>query len=231
MIEVIYTPTWFHGHDIVIDIVSALVLFLIAFFSIKYYKINTKNKNYLFLASSYFLIGLSFLSKILTNFTLYYEVEETRHLGFVTLTYETLHSTNTLFFLGFLFYRILTLLGLYVLYSIYVKQPTSNIFIIFYLILVLTYFSQSAYYIFYITSLLLLIFITHSYIKNSKKTRHYTAKLLAISFAIITASQLAFVFVKINPILYVIGELVQLIGYILLLITFILVLRYGKKTK
>jgi len=111
------------------------------------------------------------------------------------------------------------------------KQPKSNVFIIFYLLIVLTYFSQSAYYIFYITSFLLLIFISSSYFLNSKKTKHYTAKLLAFSFAIITASQLVFIFVKINPILYVIAQLIQLVGYVLMLITFTLVLKHGQKTK
>jgi len=63
------------------------------------------------------------------------------------------------------------------------------------------------------------------------RTKHYTAKLLALSFGVIAGSQLIFVFVRINPLLYVIAESIQLIGYIMLLITFVMVLRYGKKKK
>lgn len=231
MIELIYSPQWFYGKDIIIDIISILVLISIAIFSVKYYKINTKNKNYFYLASSFFILALSFMFKILTNFTIYYKILTTRQIGFVTLTYQTIRSTDTLFFVGFLLYRILTLIGLYILYSIYQKQTKSNILIIVYLILVLTYFSQSAYYIFHLTSLLLLAFITSQYYKNYQKRKQYETKLLAYSFAIITISQLLFIFIRLNLHFYVIAEIVQLIGYIGLLCTFIMVLIYGKKKK
>jgi hypothetical protein len=231
MIELIYSPAWFYGKDIIIDIISILVLFSIAFFSIKYYNISKTKKNYLYLAASFAIIALSLICKILTNFTIYYNVLETRQIGFVTFTYQALRSTDTLFFVGFLFYRVLTLLGLYFLYSIYTKQPASNIFMVVYLLLVGTYFSQSAYYIFHFTALILLIFITNAYWKNYKKNKHYTSRLLLYSFAIITLSHLISVFVKIDLLLYVIAELIQLAGYITLLITLIMVLRYGKETK
>jgi Na+/proline symporter len=93
------------------------------------------------------------------------------------------------------------------------------------------YFSEDSYYIFHITTLLFLIFITARYYKNYRENKNPSAKLLATSFSIITISQLVFCFIRLNPLLYVTAELVQLIGYIILLITFIKVLKDGKKTK
>ena len=229
MIELVYSPMWFYGKDIIIDIVSIFVLILIAFFSLKYYRYNKKNKNYLILSSSFFIIALSFLFKILTNFSLYYNVLETKNMGFVTFTYQTIRSTDTLFFIGFFLYRLLTLFGLFILFNIYEKKKGINtILLISYLLMISTYFSQSAYYIFHITSLLLLAIITIQYYKNSGSIRSFTPKLLAVSFAVIALSQILFIFIRIDLIYYVIAEIVQLVGYILLLITF-MVLKYGKK--
>ncbi|MBD3164556.1 hypothetical protein GF323_05100 [Candidatus Woesearchaeota archaeon] len=231
MIELVYSPKWFYGKDIIIDIVSIFVLSLIAFFSLKYYSLYRKKRNYLTLGISFIIIAASFLFKILTNFTLYFKVFETRQLGFVTLTYQTLRSTNTLFFIGFLLYRILTLLGLYLLYNIYQKDSRSTIFLVIYLLLISSYFSQSEYFIFHLTALILLILITLYYIRNYRKNKNKTSRLLMSSFAIIAASQIFFIFVRANLILYVVAEIIQLIGYVALLITFIMVLKHAKKKK
>ncbi|MFH2028630.1 MAG: hypothetical protein ABIJ08_05800, partial [Nanoarchaeota archaeon] len=181
---------------------------------------------------SFFMISISFLFKILTNFTIYYQILETKQVGLVTMTYQTLRSSDTLFFMCFLAYRLLTLLGLFMLYHIYEKkQSITNLIIVVYLIIMLTYFSHSAYYIFHITSLLFLALITIKYHLMYKKYKVGTTKLLTYSFAVIGISQILFVFIMFNELLYVTAEIVQLIGYSILLLTFITVLRHGKKKK
>ena len=230
MVQLAYTPVWFYGKDLYIDTVGLLVLSLIAFFSLRYYKLDKKNKNYIYLASSFFLIALSFFFKILTNFTIYYKVLETKTFGLFTITYHGIKTSNILFFVGFLAYRLLTLVGLYILYSIYQKrQSKSNIFLIIFFIIISTYFSQSAYYIFHLTALIFLALIISQYRNNYKKNRQFTARLLATSFTIIAVSQVFFVFIEINNFLYVIAEIIQLFGYLFLLTTFFKVLRNVKK--
>ena len=61
MIDIIYSPHWFYGKDIVIDVISILVLSLIGVFSIKYYRISKKNKNYILQTSSFFVLASSFI--------------------------------------------------------------------------------------------------------------------------------------------------------------------------
>ena len=202
---------------------------MIGIFAAKYYKIDKKNKNYLLLAISFFTLAASFIFKILTNFTIYYREIETKNIGFATLTYHTIESTNILFFVGFMLYHILTLLGLYLLYSIYTKQTKSNMLLIIFLIIISTYFSQSAYYIFHLTSLIFLVLITMQYWSIYKKNKLISSKILTFSFALIALSQIIFMFVKLNLFLYVISEIIQLVGYILLLIAFIMVFKHGKK--
>lgn len=232
MIQLVYSPQWFYGKDIIIDIISIIVLFLIGFFSIRSYKIK-KNRNYLFLATSFFMISISFIFKIMTNFTIYYKVLETHTLPFGTLTYQALKSTDVLFLIGYLAYRLLTLVGLYILYLIYEKRPYSkaNVLLVIYLLIVSTYFSRAAYYIFHLTAFLLLLLITYQYFMHYKEHKQTATKTLAISFAIITAGNLFSCFIEMEPAIYAIAEIIQLIGYILLLITFIIVLKHGKKKK
>ena len=104
------------------------------------------------------------------------------------------------------------LTGLYLLYSIYQKHSISTKILFIYLIVVLMYFSRSQYYIFHITSLLILGFLTHNYFYNYWVNKHKTTMWLAYSFAIIAVSQIPFIFVRFNPVLYVIGEIIQARG-------------------
>lgn len=228
MVQIIFSPAWFYGKDIAIDAISLFVVALISVFSFKYYKIR-KNKNYIYFGLAFALLSISFLFKILTNFTIYYSVWETKYIGLFTLTYQTVKESNTLFFVGFLLYRLLTLLGLYMLYSTYIEQTKANMFIVAYLILVSTYFSESSYYVFHTTALIFLILITINYSKTYRKNRIPATKLLASSFAIIALSQIFFIFVTLGTRYYVIAEIIQLIGYTLLLAAFLMVLRHGKE--
>ena len=231
MIELIYSPKWFYGKDILFDIVSIFVLALIAYFSLKYYKINKKNKNYLLFGSSFGLMALSFIFKIITNFTLYFNIIQTKQIGFTTFSYSAMQSSDILFTVGFLIYRILMLFGLFLLYLIYSKTNKTNIFLILYLILISTYFSGSAYYVFHLTSLIFFVAITIQYWRNYKSTRQDSNKWLFYSFSLITLSQIIFVFIGITAYLYVAAESIQLLGYITLLIAFIKVLQDGKKKR
>jgi len=229
MIDLMFSPKWFYGKDIAIDLVAIIILTFIAFYSIRCYRLNKKNKNYLSFAASFLLLALSFLFKILTNFTLYYYSVETRNLGFITVSYNALRSSDILFFIGSIMYRALMLFGLYVLYSVYQKQSSSNIFIIFYLLVISVYFSRSVYFIFHLTSLIFLVFITYSYYQNYVRSRNNFTKYLFASFAIITLSEVFAIFVKLNLVLYAVAEIVQLIGYVCLLAVFVMVLKNVKK--
>lgn len=230
MIELVYNPSWFFGKGIIIDIISIFVLLLISFFSIKYYKINRK-KNYLWLFTSFMMISFAFVFKIITNFTFHYTKTIARNIGHLTFTYSTSHLSYLPFYAGFFFYRLLMLFGLYVLFSIYTKQKKSSIFLVSYLLIITTYFGDSAYYLFHLTALIILCMITYIYFLNYRKTKLKANSLLYISFAIITVSQVVFIFVGIKNILYAIAEIIQLIGYVMLLFTLATVLIHGKKKK
>ena len=232
MIQLVYSPTWFYGKDIIIDIVSVLVLFLIGTVSIKFYKMNKKKKEYFWLGTSFIIIAVSFIFKVLTNFTIYYPVTFSRKVGLLTLTYHGFEANDVLFDFGFLIYRILTLVGLFILFEVYQKNRSKRyIFLALYLIITSTYFSRATYFVFHLTALILLLIITIQYGRQYNENKHKTTFMLALGFGVISLSQLIFVFNAMHKLMYVAAEVVQLIGYLILFFTLILVLGYGKKKK
>lgn len=228
MVKLVYSPQWFYGKDILIDIVSIFVLLLIAFFSIRYYNIK-KNRNYLYLTLSFIILAASFLAKILINFNVYYKLIETKELGVISAVYQSMKATHSIFITSFVVYWLSTIFGYYILYSIYQNQSLSNFLFGTYLISVSTYIAYPDYRTFHLTLLVILSLITALHLKRYLKNRHVATKLLALSFGVMALSQLFFISIDWNINFYVIGELIQLIGYTSLLFTFIMVLKYGRQ--
>jgi len=230
MINLIFSPQWFFGKDILIDVVSILVLLFISFFAWRFYALNKGRKSYALLAVSFLLLALSFCSKVLTNFTLYSVKEHKVQLGLQTFTFQFINYSDNFFLFGTLIYRLLTIYGFYLLYSLYYKkQDKTMIFMMLYFIFVSTYFTWSAYYLFHLTVFFLLLFILFKLYCNCKMTKDLPARWLFVSFATIALSQLFFMFIRMEEELYVVAEGVQLLGYIILLVGFLMVLYYGKK--
>jgi hypothetical protein len=156
-------------------------------------------------------------------------VLHTQVIGSTQYTQIILKSSEILSMSGLFFYRLLTLAGFFMLYSIYEKQSKANIILMAYLVITSVLFSKEGYYIFYILSFIFLGIISNRYYQNYKNNKKKETLMLAASFAIITLSQLFFMMVNFRLYFYVVGEIIQLAGYIFLLATFIMVLRHGRK--
>lgn len=235
MIEIAFGPKWFYLVSIFIDLITIFVLFSIATVAARYYKLNF-NKNYMKLSFAFYLIAASFLFKMITNITVYYDsLKAAVGPSTITQTLELVRSFNMLAISSFLIFVLANLGGLYVLYSIKRGQKLSTVFLTIYFIVVLSVvsavFSSSLYYIFHLTSMLFLIFIASRYFNIYEKTRNKNNEYLAYGFSIIAISQAFFMFIVLNPLVYVIAELVQVVGYILLLQVLIRTLYNGRKKK
>ncbi len=231
MFGIIYSPKWFYGKDIAIDVVSIAVSLLIASTTLKYYKLDRSKKKHFWVSAAFIMIASSFLFKIMTNFTLYHHVLKTRNLGFVKITYTAVMTSDFLFDVGFFMYRVLTIAGFYALYSVYEKQSKNSLLLTSYLLLSLIYFSGEQYYVFHLTTLILALLIASFFRNTYSKNKKRETKGLWLSFEAIALSQLLFMFVKLYLPIYVIAETVQLIGYSYLLVTFMKVLRHAKEKR
>ncbi len=228
MIEYVFSPKWFYGVDIVFEIFSLVIAFLVSRYGYKLYKISNEKKHKYF-SVFFFLIGISFIFKIVTNFDIYYvDVNSVRILN-TMFYYTTSHISEILFIVGFSVFRFLMLFSFFGLLYITWKKNRSVFLLGLYFIAVITMFSHNVYYIFHITMVVILSMLFYYYYNNYKKHRKIRETfLIMVSFFVLVLSQLSFAAITLSTIMYVIGEILQLIGYGILLYNYILVTRNEK---
>jgi hypothetical protein len=231
MVGCLCNLAWFCGKDIWIDLFSAITLLLLAFFSFRYYRMSRKNKKNLLLAFAFAFIALGFLFNILTNFGVYTQVLETHYIGSIKIVDRSYRLSPILQTIGYLVYRFLVLIGLYALFNVKADNSKATHIIVVLLIFLSTFFARQAYYVFHLSALLFLLFITHQYFVSYRRTKNRNTLFLYSGFWAITFSQIIFMFAGFSSIVFLVAELVQFLGYFLLLITLIRILYYGKKKK
>ena len=220
----VFTPRWFYGYDALFELVSIASVILIAYLSIRSYRFS-RNRNFKYLALSFFLIGLSFIIKIFTSIIAYSQPLIRNKMGFFIMTAEAIESLTITYTIGYLLYRISILLGFFILLSLALKIKDSRQILLFtYFLIISTIFSSLQYFIFHITCAIMLVFITQYFYNNYRKRKTESRLTLALSFFLITLSQVVFIFVIFNNSIYVIGEVFQLLGYLILLYTYLLIL-------
>lgn len=221
----VFSPKWFYGIDSMFEIISVIVTLLIAFLGYKLYKFS-KQAKYRYLAACFFTIAVSFMFKILTNISVYYEVLQKRIFGELTIVYLTLEKSELLAYIGFFSHRFLFLMGLVGLFYILHKYKDMKLLMLLaYLMFSTTFWSMRNYLFFHATVILMLVLIVSFYLMRyrERKTKHILALLMVFSSLLL--SQLSFIFVALNIHLYVVGEILQLIGFLVLLYYFVMVLR------
>ena len=216
-VTIAFTPQWFHGIDIAFEILIVFISLLIANYGYRIYRF-TEEKRYKYFSIMFFLAGMAFIAKILTNFTIYYKVLQTIDYGIITITTTRLYLSDILFAFGFFFYRLFFLSAFFGIFLLY-ESKYSKRFIIFlaYLMLAATFASHYTFFIFHLNAVVLLLMIFSKTYENYANTGSRAAGIVSACFLVLSISQLVFIFSFINTIAYVFGELIQLVGFILLL--------------
>ncbi len=228
--KIVFTPDWFLGTDVLIEFFSFLVLFMFFLFSMKSYKTN-KNRNSFYLGVGFLLIALAELATIITKFVLYYDLDFTNQIGNAIINYNVANSVDIFYYIGFFFHKLLTLGGLYAIYRIPLKNPyKGDIILAIVFMIIASLFSNTIYYIFHLTALLLLILIIMNYTKVYQINKSRNTKVLIISFILLALSQVIFLVSKLQ-ILYAIAQIMQLVSYLTLLVLIIRIMKHGKKKK
>lgn len=227
--KIVFTPDWFLGTDVLIEIFSFAVLLTFFILCIKSYKM-TKNKSTFYLGFGFLAIALAELFTILTKLVLFYDTTFTQQIGQMVVTYNVVKSVDIFYYLGFFLHRLFTLLGFYIIYKIPSKKGTTEDYIIgVCFILISAIFSQFFYHVFHTTVIVLLGLIIYNYTKIYKKNKSKNTKMLLIAFWILLISH---VLLCLSPlqIIYVLGQTLQLASYLTLLILIIQIRKHGKET-
>lgn len=225
--KIVLTPDWFLGSDVLIEGFSFIVLLAFFILSYKNYKLS-KNKNCLYLGIGFLLVAIAEAATILTKFILYYDTTFTQQIGMMIVTSHVVQSVDLLYYVGFFFHKLLTLLGLYLIYRILQEKKTGiDLLLALYIIFVSSIFSAGFYYLFHLTALLLLSLIINNYYQLYRKNKSENTLILILAFFMLALSQLIFV-LSILSSLYVFGQVIQLVSYLILLILIIRILRTEK---
>jgi hypothetical protein len=229
MIRYIFSPKWFYGIDIIFEFFSLIIAFLIARYGYKLYKISG-NKKHKYFSIFFFLIGIAFVFKIITNFNIYYIDTGSIKIANAMFYFETSHVSEILFTIGFSIFKFLMMLSFFGLLYITWEREPEIFWLGTYFIAIITLFSHNAYYVFHITMVIMLLILLNYYYRNYKRKSIATKEsfLTALSFFMLMLSQIAFTAITINIIMYVVGEILQLAGYSILLYDYVLVTRNEK---
>ena len=229
--KIVFTPDWFLGSDVLIEVFSFLILAL--FFALAYrnYKLS-KNKNSLYLGIGFLIIAIAELSTVLTKLVLYYNTSFTSQIGQMIITYHVIKSVDIFYYIGFFFHKLLTLLGFYIIYRIPLKRKMERDSILAICFIIISALFSSAFsYLFHLAALVLLLLIINNYYQIYKKNKSENTLILIMAFSMLALSQLIFVLSDLN-ICYVIGQVIQLVSYLILLFLIIRITRhleYGRK--
>jgi len=225
--RIVFTPDWFLGQDVLINLFSFLILGLFFFFSIKNYKLS-KNKKLLYLGIGFLLIALAEFSVVLTKFAIFYDTGVTQNIGRMILTSEVVKSVDILYYLSFFFNRLFTLLGLYIIYRLPLEKISGDFVLVVYSIFVISLLSHNLYYLYHFTALIFLALVTRNYLKLYQKNKLPNTGIFIVALSLLGLSQVMFVLSKISY-MYVSAQMVQLISYITLLILIMRISKNGKK--
>ena len=223
----VFTPDWFLGQDVLINLFSFLILGLFFFFSIKNYRVS-KNKRLLYLGIGFLLIALAEFSVVLTKFAIFYDTSVTQGIGNLIITYDVVKSLDIFYYLSFFFNRLFTLLGFYIIYRLPLKRISGDFVLVVYSIFVISLLSHNVYYLYHFTALIFLALVTRNYLKIYQENKLPNTGIFVVALSLLGLSQIMFILSNIGYI-YVGAQIIQLISYITLLILIMRISKNGTK--
>jgi hypothetical protein len=220
----------FYGIDSLIELITFGVSLIIFYYSRRIYHI-IKEENYKFLSFGFLSLAAAFFFKIISNLTVLYKIELTE-INLVNFVVEKFEMMNTINFVSFTLYKIFYLAGFLLLFFMVadIKNKEKEI-LFFYLGFITILFSMYFNFIFHMTIVVILIFITIHFYENYKKVKTQNSYLVFLAFLIISFSHLFLIFLGVQPLFYLFGELLILAGFSFLLINQIKIKNEQKKNK
>ncbi len=207
----------FYGIDSLIEFLIIIVSLIISLYSRRIYKI-IKDKNYRFFSWAFLAIAISFVFKILSNFTIVNRIK-IEGVNFAYIIFSQPRYMPIVDFLTFILYKAFYLSGLLILFFIVSRtKDREKIFLFVYLSAIAVLFSIYFNFVFHITLIFLLLFLTLHFYDNYKEHRTTNSLLVFIAFLVVLLSHLSFAFSDIYPLFYLIGEGFLLIGFLSLLV-------------
>ena len=208
----------FYTIDLAFGLVSALVAFFIAGYALRGY-ILTKDRTGLFFSSTFFLIALGLLSRVLFDYLVKFEL--TYNPRFVAL--QSMTSLQALMLALSIF---MVTSGYVFLIALFFKIRSKRIVaLLIILVALLTLSTSNAYLTAHVIPAVLLFFVLLHTTENFLKKRTTNTFLVFASFAILLVSELLFLLILKSISFYFVGSTLRVLAYMLLFANMLLVLK------
>lgn len=208
----------FYSMDLAFGLVSTLVAFFIAGYALRSHLL-TKDRTSLFFSSTFFLIAVGLLSRVLFDYLVKFE-----------LTYNprllALHGMTSLQALLLTLSIFLMTSGYTFLIALFFKITSKRVIsLLIILIALLTLTTSNAYLTAHVIPAVLLFFVLLHTTENFLKKRTQNTFLVCASFVILFASELFFLLILQSISFYFVGSTLRVFAYLLLLANMLLVLK------
>jgi hypothetical protein len=207
-------PLWFYEVTSVIYLVSAIICFVVSFFSYKTYKMD-KKKKILLLLFGFLLLGIGFIVLAVPSLYIYFGL---------TYYQQTSLSINYVNYLGFSIYYVVSSVAYLLFLGMYIpKKFSKKNFIIF----VPLWYANSVRFNLFSIFVLLIIFLKT--LINSIRKRNLNSFLVMFSFLSLALFHLLTYLTSFSVTSFVLAHSILILGFISLLSMLIRVNYIGKK--
>ncbi|MBS3170611.1 hypothetical protein J4223_02430 [Candidatus Woesearchaeota archaeon] len=212
-------PYWFMSLDSLFNLVYVLITLLIGGLSYKAYKL-TEERKYKYFAVAFGLMSIAFFVYFTSTILL------TTHIS------SNVTSILTGFDYAFLVYVFFTMMAYALLFITTLKIEDHKIrTLILTLMFTLTVVAYQYYLKFHIAMFAVLFLLTYNFYDNYLEKKNFNAKLVFISFFLLTCAQLFYLAEIYNGLFYVVAVIMQLVGFLVLFYMLLRILNNGREKR
>lgn len=207
----IFSPHWFFGYDIVLEILFAIICLMISLYAFKIYKKTDELKLKLF-GLAFLFISLSYIIQSIFSFLI---ISKTDITLCSIINIKSIHLFNLL---GMYTHIILMTAGLVTLAYTTFQINKRRLLVLLLVISILGIFmSKNSIDIFFLFTTIYLIILAYHFIKNHFEKKNEHSLIIASAFICLFLAYINYIISLAYPFFYVFGHLLELIAYVLIL--------------
>ena len=211
-----FSPGWFFGYDIALELSFAVISLMVALFAFRIYRLTSQRYAKLF-GISFTLISISYFIQSIFNFLIVTNANQRICDAF------RFQSVSLFNILSIYFHIIFMTIGLVVLTYMTLKTEKRRILWLLLAISLPAIFLTETLYMFFLLSTVYLAFISWYYIRNYLRNMQTKTLLVAIAFVFLLFGSMHFIISVNHQVFYVIGHILELFAYLFILWNFYLV--------
>lgn len=212
-------PYWFMSLDSLFNLVYVLITLLIGGLSYKAYK-TTEERKYKYFSVAFVLMSIAFLIYFVASIIL--------------TTHKSLLIMGILsdFDYAFLAYVFLIMMAYALLFITTLKIEDFKVrTLVFVLMLTLSVVAYQYYLKFHVAMFAILFLLSYQFYDNYLEKKNLNAKLVFVSFYLLTCAQLFYLGNIYNELFFVVAVVMQLIGFLVLFYMLLRVLNHGREKR